>query len=57
MPMYQTCYIPNLGTDAADGGATSTSMSKSTIKLAKILMAETDGDFIPESLKNIVQSL
>ena len=32
--------IPNLGTDAADGGATSTSISNNTMKLANKLIAE-----------------
>ena len=31
--------LPNFGTDAADGGAFSVSMSNNTIKLAKRLMA------------------
>ena len=33
-------FLPNLGTDAADGGATSTSISNSTMKLANRLIAE-----------------
>ena len=33
-------FVPSLGTDAADGGATSTSISNNTMKLANKLIAE-----------------
>ena len=33
-------FVPNLGTEAADGGATSTSISNNTMKLANKLIAE-----------------